>query len=139
MNAPRATIREVKGAVAERSGLTLAQLESSSRARFVAWPRQQAMCLARELTDRSLPRIGLAFGRRDHTTVLYAYRKLTRLQRSNPALARALDDLRASIIARAAERQASPTPEEVEAYTAMAAALANGPSPARASEQRWAA
>jgi chromosomal replication initiator protein len=41
----------------------------------VAWPRQVAMYLARELTDATLPAIGRAFGGRNHTTVLHACRR----------------------------------------------------------------
>jgi chromosomal replication initiator protein len=51
------------------------ELLSPSRAQPLAWPRQVAMYLARELTDATLPAIGRAFGGRNHTTVLHAYRK----------------------------------------------------------------
>ena len=43
--------------------------------RGVAWPRQVAMYLARELTDQTLPAIGRAFGGRNHTTVMHACRR----------------------------------------------------------------
>jgi chromosomal replication initiator protein len=51
------------------------QLLSPSRAAPVAWPRQVAMYLSRELTDQTLPAIGRAFGGRNHTTVLHACRR----------------------------------------------------------------
>ena len=46
----------------------------------MARPRQIAMSLAKELTHHSLPEIGNAFGGKDHTTVLYATRKITELR-----------------------------------------------------------
>jgi chromosomal replication initiator protein len=59
----------------EAFGVSMDELLSSSRAQPLAWPRQVAMYLARELTDATLPAIGRAFGGRNHTTVLHAYRK----------------------------------------------------------------
>ena len=55
--------------------VSLDQMLSSSRAAPVAWPRQVAMYLARELTDQTLPAIGRAFGGRNHTTVMHACRR----------------------------------------------------------------
>jgi chromosomal replication initiator protein len=60
-------------------GLSLDDLCSASRTRQLVQARQIAMYLARELTDMSLPRIGKAFGGRDHTTVMHAERKITAL------------------------------------------------------------
>ena len=51
------------------------ELVSASRAQAVAWPRQVAMYLTRELTDATLPAIGRAFGNRNHTTVLHACKR----------------------------------------------------------------
>ena len=48
---------------------------SHSRAAGLAWPRQVAMYLTRELTDATLPAIGRAFGNRNHTTVLHACKR----------------------------------------------------------------
>jgi chromosomal replication initiator protein len=69
------TVREIQERTAEAFGLSVEVLVSSSRAGAVAWPRQVAMYLARELTDQTLPAIGRAFGGRNHTTVLHAYRR----------------------------------------------------------------
>lgn len=49
---------------------------SKKRTRAIAYPRQIAMYLTRELTDLSLPKIGDEFGGRDHTTVIHAYDKI---------------------------------------------------------------
>jgi chromosomal replication initiator protein len=69
------SIVEIKAAACAHFGLTPSELVSASRAARVAWPRQVAMYLARELTDESLPAIGRQFGERDHTTVLHACRR----------------------------------------------------------------
>jgi chromosomal replication initiator protein len=71
---PSTTVRDIQEHTCETFGLTLDDLVSPSRAARVAWPRQLAMYLARELTDATLPAIGRQFGDRDHTTVLYAVR-----------------------------------------------------------------
>ncbi|HET8953768.1 MAG TPA: chromosomal replication initiator protein DnaA [Solirubrobacteraceae bacterium] len=69
------TVREIQEQTAEAFGVSLEQLLSSNRAAPVAWPRQVAMYLARELTDQTLPQIGRAFGGRNHTTVMHACRR----------------------------------------------------------------
>jgi chromosomal replication initiator protein len=69
------TVREIQEETCEAFGVTLEQLLSTSRAAPVAWPRQVAMYLARELTDQTLPAIGRAFGGRNHTTVMHACRR----------------------------------------------------------------
>jgi len=51
---------------------------SKKRTRSIAYPRQIAMYLSRELTDLSLPKIGEEFGGRDHTTVIHAYDKVSK-------------------------------------------------------------
>jgi chromosomal replication initiator protein len=69
------TVAEIQERTAEAFGISVDALVSPSRAGAVAWPRQVAMYLARELTAQSLPAIGHAFGGRNHTTVLHAYRR----------------------------------------------------------------
>jgi chromosomal replication initiator protein len=49
---------------------------SKKRTQKIAFPRQIAMYLARELTDSSLPQIGKEFGGRDHTTVIHSHKKI---------------------------------------------------------------
>jgi chromosomal replication initiator protein len=69
------TVREIQERTAEAFGVSVEALLSPSRAGGLAWPRQVAMYLSRELTDQTLPAIGRAFGGRNHTTVLHAYRR----------------------------------------------------------------
>lgn len=77
------TIENIQKTVAEYYKIRTSELLSSTRSRTIARPRQIAMSLAKELTNHSLPEIGNAFGGRDHTTVLYATRKITELKDSD--------------------------------------------------------
>jgi chromosomal replication initiator protein len=90
-NERRISIEDIQKRVAEHFTIRLAEMTSSRRARAVARPRQIAMYLAKQLTSRSLPEIGRKFGDRDHTTVLYAVRKIEELKETDPALAEDLD------------------------------------------------
>ncbi len=69
------TLGEIQERTAEAFGISVDALLSNSRAGGVAWPRQIAMYLARELTPHSLPAIGRAFGGRNHTTVMHACKR----------------------------------------------------------------
>ncbi len=73
------TAAAVIGQTASYFGLTIDDLCGSSRSRVLVTARQIAMYLCRELTDLSLPKIGQAFGGRDHTTVMHANRKIREL------------------------------------------------------------
>jgi chromosomal replication initiator protein len=77
------TIENIQKTVAEYYRIRSSDLLSAKRSRTVARPRQIAMALAKELTNHSLPEIGAAFGGRDHTTVLYATRKVTELRHAD--------------------------------------------------------
>ena len=66
------TIPAIQRAVAEFFGIRIEEMKAKRRTKGVAFPRQVAMYLCRELTDASLPRIGEEFGGRDHTTVMHA-------------------------------------------------------------------
>jgi chromosomal replication initiator protein len=77
------TIENIQKTVAEYYKIRTSELLSSTRSRTIARPRQIAMALAKELTNHSLPEIGSAFGGRDHTTVLYATRKIAELKESD--------------------------------------------------------
>ncbi|QTV80419.1 chromosomal replication initiator protein DnaA [Microbacterium sp. NIBRBAC000506063] len=66
--------------------LTVDDLYGSSRSQQIATARQIAMYLCRERTSLSLPKIGQLFGNRDHTTVMYAYRKISDLMRERRSI-----------------------------------------------------
>jgi chromosomal replication initiator protein len=80
----RRTVQDIQQATCDAFGLSLDELLSNTRAARVAWPRQVAMYLARELTDATLPAIGREFGGRNHTTVLHAHRRTTERISSDP-------------------------------------------------------
>jgi chromosomal replication initiator protein len=69
------SLADIQAAACQHFNLSPEELLSPSRAARVAWPRQVAMYLARELTAESLPAIGRHFGGRDHTTVMHALRR----------------------------------------------------------------
>jgi chromosomal replication initiator protein len=94
---PKVTIALIQEAVCERFSLTVQELVSPRRSQAVAYPRQVAMYLSRELTDASLPKIGKEFGGRDHTTVLHANAKITRMISEDRAVYNLVQDLTARI------------------------------------------
>ena len=73
---PEITAVDIMGQTAQYFSLTLDDLKGTSRSRTLSTARQIAMYLCRELTDLSLPKIGQAFGGRDHTTVMHANKKI---------------------------------------------------------------
>ena len=87
------SIEEIKTAACEHFGITPSELVSASRTVRVAWPRQVAMYLARELTGQSLPAIGRQFGERDHTTVMHACRRTATRIADDSSSRKAVDTL----------------------------------------------
>jgi chromosomal replication initiator protein len=67
---------EIMNSVAAHYGLTVDDLSGNSRVAHIATARQVAMYICREQTNLSLPKIGQIFGNRDHTTVMYAAKKI---------------------------------------------------------------
>jgi chromosomal replication initiator protein len=90
----RITIEEIQKHVVEHYALRPTDMSSPRRARAVARPRQVAMYLAKELTQRSLPEIGRRFGNRDHTTVMHAISRITDLMKCDAAFAEDVERLR---------------------------------------------
>ena len=71
------SVENIQKTVADFYKIKVADMYSKKRPASIAKPRQIAMYLAKELTQKSLPEIGELFGGRDHTTVLHAVRKIT--------------------------------------------------------------
>ncbi len=80
------SVENIQKATAQYYNVKLSELLGKSRKRSIVRPRQLAMFLAKELTDKSYPEIGELFGGRDHTTVLHAYRKFKDLLSENSDL-----------------------------------------------------
>ena len=94
---PEITAAEIMTTSAAYFGVTVDDLCGSSRSRVLVTARQIAMYLCRELTDLSLPKIGQAFGGRDHTTVMHADRKIRQLIGERRSLYNQVADLTARI------------------------------------------
>ena len=90
----RITIEEIQKKVAEHFSIRLTDMSSARRARNVARPRQVAMYLAKQLTQRSLPDIGRRFGNRDHTTVMHAVARVSELMGRDAGFAEDVEILR---------------------------------------------
>lgn len=87
------TVDLIKRVISEYYSIRIEDFKSKKRTRAIAFPRQVAMYLTRELTDLSLPKIGEEFGGRDHTTVLHAYDKISAEIKTDESLKLAIDEI----------------------------------------------
>ncbi|MEA2312915.1 MAG: chromosomal replication initiator protein [Solirubrobacteraceae bacterium] len=78
------SVREIQEETCKEFGISIDVLLSANRTAPIAWPRQVAMYLARELTGQTLPAIGRQFGNRNHTTVLHACRRTVERMGKDP-------------------------------------------------------
>ena len=97
-------LAEVIRVVAQAHGITVDEIKGRCRKRHLAWARQSAAYLCRELTDCSYPEIGRALGNQDHTTALFSYRKVSALAASDEKLRGMLALCREEIAKDAARR-----------------------------------
>lgn len=88
------TFESITKTVAEYYHIKLDELFTKKRTQNIAFPRQIAMYLCRELADLSYPRIGELFGGRDHTTVIHAYEKINKNSQTNTSLQNDLQVIR---------------------------------------------
>ena len=88
---------EIINHTADYFKLTVDDLYGSSRSQAIATARQIAMYLCRELTSLSLPKIGQLFGNRDHTTVMYANKKISELMKERRSIYNQVTDLTSRI------------------------------------------
>ncbi|GAE93834.1 chromosomal replication initiator protein DnaA [Gracilibacillus boraciitolerans JCM 21714] len=89
------TIHHIQEEVGKRYNVKLEEFTAKKRTKSIAFPRQIAMYLSRELTDFSLPKIGgEEFGGRDHTTVIHAHEKISRLMETDQLLGRDIEDIK---------------------------------------------
>lgn len=94
---PEITAATIMAAAASYFGVSLEDLCGSSRTRHIVIARQVAMYLCRELTSMSLPRVGQQFGNRDHTTVMHAERKISKLMAERRTIFNQVTELSAKI------------------------------------------
>ncbi len=94
------SVGDIQASVSKHFGLSSMELLSSSRTPRIAWPRQVAMYLARELTGESLPAIGRHFGGRDHTTVLHACRRTAKRIAEDASAREAVEKLQQELAGR---------------------------------------
>jgi chromosomal replication initiator protein len=87
----------IKKQVCKHFNIKISDMESSKRPRKISYPRQIAMYLCRKMTNLSLPKIGEAFGNRDHTTVLHATEKISNELKVNEFLEEVLSKLEEDI------------------------------------------
>jgi chromosomal replication initiator protein len=87
------TVELIQETIASYFKLKIDELLAKKRTRNVAYPRQIAMYLSRELTETSLPRLGEMFGGRDHTTVIHAYDKISRERNADIKLSNTIKEL----------------------------------------------
>lgn len=88
------TFESITQAVAEHYHIKVDELFNKKRTQNIAYPRQIAMYLCRELADMSYPRIGELFGGRDHTTVIHAYEKISNKSKIDSKLQNDLNALK---------------------------------------------
>jgi len=87
------TVPNIMKIVAAYFNLKVTDLKSKKRTREISFPRQIAMYLCREYTKCSLPDIGKQFGGKDHTTVIFSHKKITKSVLENNQLAKNIQDI----------------------------------------------
>ncbi|WP_066195346.1 MULTISPECIES: chromosomal replication initiator protein DnaA [Gracilibacillus] len=88
------TIPHIQEEVGKRYNVKLEEFSAKKRTKSIAFPRQIAMYLSRELTDFSLPKIGEEFGGRDHTTVIHAHEKISKLMTTDELLNKEIEEIK---------------------------------------------
>ena len=87
------TIKGIQQIIGSRFNVPIEDFAAKKRTKSVAFPRQIAMYLSREMTDFSLPKIGEEFGGRDHTTVIHAHEKIAKMLADDIQLQKEIDEL----------------------------------------------
>lgn len=87
-------IQKIQRVVAEYYNVSVEDLKSKKRVATIAFPRQIAIYLSRNLTDESFPRIGMEFGGRDHSTVIHSVDKITNEIKNNKQLEKIIEEIK---------------------------------------------
>jgi chromosomal replication initiator protein len=91
------TVENIQEEVAKKYNIRMEDFAAKKRTKSIAFPRQIAMYLSREMTDLSLPKIGEEFGGRDHTTVIHAHDKISKLLEEDEELNQNVEELKENI------------------------------------------
>ena len=91
------TIQDIQKVVGQYYSVRIEDFSAKKRTKSIAYPRQIAMYLSRELTDFSLPKIGEEFGGRDHTTVIHAHEKIANDIKADPTFKQEIENLEKEI------------------------------------------
>lgn len=91
------SIDYIQEVVAKYFGIDIKDLKSSKKSNDIVFPRQIAMYLCRTVASASFPKIGDEFGKRDHTTVMHAYKKIDKEMKSNPNTKLIVDNVKKNL------------------------------------------
>ena len=86
-------IQKIQRVVAEHYNVSVEDLKSKKRVATIAFPRQIAIYLSRQLTDESFPKIGIEFGGRDHSTVMHSCDKIEKERKENKHLDNIINEI----------------------------------------------
>ena len=89
--------QKIQEEVANFYKISVADMISKKRPKEIAYPRQIAMYLIREITGKSLPAIGKEFGGRDHTTVIYAHKQISDKMKTDTSLQKEMDTIKSQL------------------------------------------
>ena len=87
------TITDIQQVVADHYDVKVEELKAKKRTKMIAFPRQIAMYLSREMTENSLPKIGEEFGGRDHTTVIHAHEKISKMLQTDTEFQKQIQEI----------------------------------------------
>ena len=90
-------IHRIQRIVAEYFQISVDDIKSKKRSANIAFPRQIAMYLCRTMTDESFPKIGIEFGGKDHSTIMYSVEKIESEMKVNKDLANIIEKLQKDI------------------------------------------
>lgn len=91
------SIPTIQKKVSSYFNVSIANLKGKKRTKSIVVPRQIAMYLSREITKTSWPKIGKAFGGKDHTTVIHAYDKIKKIMPNDPDIQNYIADLKGEL------------------------------------------
>ena len=91
------SIEYIQEVVSKYFGIDVKDLKSSKKSNDIVFPRQIAMYLCRSVANASFPKIGDEFGKRDHTTVMHAYKKIDKEMKTNPNTKLIVDNVKKNL------------------------------------------